>query len=225
MASNYVYKYGRLDSREPAEDDSFGSSSSSDRYYAPSMPSSSSGVKSTASNGKPYLGMTGTGLNVWVTVACTTAMALFGKLSHESIYDAIANNLHTPGYDQGVFGGIIVTPDFLKQMGNPGPSLQGTIVSLYDIGWYVPLHVLRQSLCLQHLPVSLVLCRPSYSVKHARTIQLLITDLCIFTRRKRGQKENSHYRSYYHVDWGNFTNLRILCSTNDCGSAYNRCVY
>jgi hypothetical protein len=46
--------------------------------------------------------------------------------------------LHTTGYDQGVFGGIIVTPDFLEQMGNPGPSLQGTIVSLYDIGWYVP---------------------------------------------------------------------------------------
>jgi hypothetical protein len=46
-------------------------------------------------------------------------------------------NFHSTGYDQGVFGGIIVTPDFLEQMGNPGPSLQGTIVSLYDIGWYV----------------------------------------------------------------------------------------
>ena len=41
------------------------------------------------------------------------------------------------GYDQGVFGGIIVTPNFLEQMGNPGPGLQGAIVSLYDIGWYV----------------------------------------------------------------------------------------
>lgn len=47
-------------------------------------------------------------------------------------------NLCTTGYDQGVFGGIIVTPDFLEQMGNPDPNLQGTIVSLYDIGWYVP---------------------------------------------------------------------------------------
>jgi len=28
---------------------------------------------------KPYLGMTGTMLNVWVTVACTTAMTLFGE--------------------------------------------------------------------------------------------------------------------------------------------------
>ncbi len=40
------------------------------------------------------------------------------------------------GYDQGVFGGIIVTEDFLREMGYPDPSLQGTIVSLYDIGWY-----------------------------------------------------------------------------------------
>ncbi|KAJ3510847.1 hypothetical protein NLJ89_g4445 [Agrocybe chaxingu] len=65
----------------------------------------------------PYFGMTGTQLNIWVTVACTTAMTLFG-------------------YDQGVFGGIIVTPDFLETMGNPGPDLQGTIVSLYDIGCF-----------------------------------------------------------------------------------------
>lgn len=27
---------------------------------------------------QPYFGMTGTQLNIWVTVACTTAMALFG---------------------------------------------------------------------------------------------------------------------------------------------------
>lgn len=39
------------------------------------------------------------------------------------------------GYDQGVFGGIIVTQDFLDTMGNPDPNLKGTIVSLYDIGW------------------------------------------------------------------------------------------
>ncbi|KAJ7773662.1 general substrate transporter [Mycena maculata] len=64
---------------------------------------------------KPYLGITGTRLGGWVTVACTAAMVLFG-------------------YDQGVFGGIIITPDFLETMGNPNPSLQGAIVALYDIG-------------------------------------------------------------------------------------------
>ncbi|KAK0471074.1 general substrate transporter [Armillaria novae-zelandiae] len=67
---------------------------------------------------KPYFGLTGMALNAWVNVACITAMTLFG-------------------YDQGVFGGIIVTDDFLKQMGYPDSSLQGTIVSLYDIGCFV----------------------------------------------------------------------------------------
>ncbi|KAF9447054.1 general substrate transporter [Macrolepiota fuliginosa MF-IS2] len=71
----------------------------------------------TKTGSRPYFGMTGTQLNIWVTVACTTAMTLFG-------------------YDQGVFGGIIVTQDFLDTMGNPDPNLQGTIVSLYDIGCF-----------------------------------------------------------------------------------------
>ncbi|KAI4524662.1 general substrate transporter [Schizophyllum commune Loenen D] len=67
--------------------------------------------------GKPYFGMTGTALNAWVNVAAITAMTLFG-------------------YDQGVFGGIIVTDSFLEEMGNPDSDLQGTIVSLYDIGCF-----------------------------------------------------------------------------------------
>ena len=44
-------------------------------------------------------------------------------------------SLDDTGYDQGVFGGIIVTENFLETMGNPNANLQGTIVSLYDIGW------------------------------------------------------------------------------------------
>lgn len=73
-------------------------------------------------------------LNAWVTVACTTAMTLFGR------FLLLKADYHLKlclivGYDQGVFGGIIVTKDFLEQMGNPDPNLQGTIVSLYDIGW------------------------------------------------------------------------------------------
>jgi hypothetical protein len=45
------------------------------------MLSSDSAAKSAVGNGKkPYFGMTGTELNIWVTVACTTAMTLFGNL-------------------------------------------------------------------------------------------------------------------------------------------------
>lgn len=66
----------------------------------------------------PYFGLTGGWLTFWVTVACATDMTLFG-------------------YDQGVFGGVIVTPDFLETLGITGnTSLQGTITALYDIGCF-----------------------------------------------------------------------------------------
>ncbi|KAH7879348.1 hexose carrier protein [Lentinula edodes] len=71
----------------------------------------------TSNTKKLYFGMTGAKLNIWLAIACTTAMTLFG-------------------YDQGVFGGIIVTDSFLDTMGNPDSGLQGTIVSLYDIGCF-----------------------------------------------------------------------------------------
>ncbi|SJL14571.1 related to sugar transporter [Armillaria ostoyae] len=75
-------------------------------------------MSEATSNKKPYFGLTGMALNAWVNVACITAMTLFG-------------------YDQGVYGGIIVTEDFLRTMGHPNSQLQGTIVSLYDIGCFV----------------------------------------------------------------------------------------
>ncbi len=46
-----------------------------------------------------------------------------------------------------MFGGIIVTDDFLRQMGYPDADLQGTIVSLYDIGWYVLFSSLIDLMC------------------------------------------------------------------------------
>jgi hypothetical protein len=85
---------------------------------------------------RPYFGMTGTSLNVWVTIACTTGMILFGGCSkYFSWSHILISSRKCLGYDQGVFGGIIVTQDFLDTMGNPDANLQGTIVSLYDIGW------------------------------------------------------------------------------------------
>lgn len=43
------------------------------------------------------------------------------------------------GYDQGVFGGVIVTPDFLSTLHLEGPShtsLIGTVTALYDVGCF-----------------------------------------------------------------------------------------
>lgn len=44
------------------------------------------------------------------------------------------------GYDQGVFGGVIITPDFLRVHNLEGPtktSLVGTITAIYDIGCFI----------------------------------------------------------------------------------------
>ncbi|KAA8569440.1 hypothetical protein EYC84_001075 [Monilinia fructicola] len=66
----------------------------------------------------PYFGMRGGWLTFWVTVACATDMTLFG-------------------YDQGVFGGVIVTDDFLNTLNLHGKTaLVGTITALYDIGCF-----------------------------------------------------------------------------------------
>ncbi|KAF9890352.1 hypothetical protein FE257_006018 [Aspergillus nanangensis] len=40
------------------------------------------------------------------------------------------------GYDQGVFSGIIENDNFLSHMNNPGDSLMGIIVSIYNLGCF-----------------------------------------------------------------------------------------
>ncbi|KAK6379612.1 hypothetical protein LTS17_005684 [Exophiala oligosperma] len=69
---------------------------------------------------QPYFGLKGGWLTFWISVACATDMTLFG-------------------YDQGVFGGVIVTPDFLKVHnlgGDSKTSLLGTVVAIYDVGCF-----------------------------------------------------------------------------------------
>ena len=44
---------------------------------------------------------------------------------------ACATDMTLFGYDQGVFGGVIVTPDFLDTLGlNGKTSLQGTVTAI-----------------------------------------------------------------------------------------------
>ncbi|EME89736.1 uncharacterized protein MYCFIDRAFT_71755 [Pseudocercospora fijiensis CIRAD86] len=65
-----------------------------------------------------YFGLRGGWLTFWVTVACGTDMTLFG-------------------YDQGVFGGVVVTEDFLQTLDLEGnSSLLGTVTAIYDIGCF-----------------------------------------------------------------------------------------
>ncbi|KAB8349848.1 hypothetical protein FH972_023861 [Carpinus fangiana] len=67
---------------------------------------------------KPYFGLKGNWLTFWVSVACCTDMTLFG-------------------YDQGVFGGVNVTDDYLDTLGiRNNSSLLSTITAIYDIGCF-----------------------------------------------------------------------------------------
>ncbi|KAJ9641523.1 hypothetical protein H2201_004007 [Coniosporium apollinis] len=67
---------------------------------------------------KPYFGLTGGWLTFWVTVACATDMTLFG-------------------YDQGVFGGVVITQDFLDTLGIADDAkMQSTVTAIYDIGCF-----------------------------------------------------------------------------------------
>ncbi|KAK8164720.1 general substrate transporter [Phyllosticta citrichinensis] len=66
----------------------------------------------------PYFGLKGGWLTFWVTVACATDMTLFG-------------------YDQGVFGGVVVTQDFLDTLKLDGKTTMiSTVTAIYDIGCF-----------------------------------------------------------------------------------------
>ncbi|KAJ5769410.1 hypothetical protein N7520_003969 [Penicillium odoratum] len=70
---------------------------------------------------KPYFGLTGGWLTLWVTVACATDMSLFG-------------------YDQGVFSGVVITKDFLQIHNLEGPTKTktlSTVTAIYDIGCFI----------------------------------------------------------------------------------------
>ncbi|KAK8239029.1 general substrate transporter [Phyllosticta capitalensis] len=67
----------------------------------------------------PYFGLKGGWLTFWVTVACATDMTLFG-------------------YDQGVFGGVVVTQDFLDTLNLDGKTTMiSTVTAIYDIGCFL----------------------------------------------------------------------------------------
>lgn len=41
------------------------------------------------------------------------------------------------GYDQGVFGNVIISENFLETFGHPSTDTQGTMTSIYNIGCFV----------------------------------------------------------------------------------------
>ncbi|KAI0125196.1 general substrate transporter [Xylariales sp. AK1849] len=66
---------------------------------------------------RKYLGGSGEGLTVWISIAASTVLVFYG-------------------YDQGVFGNILVKDDFLKTVGYPNVTDQGTMTSVYNLGCF-----------------------------------------------------------------------------------------
>ncbi len=68
--------------------------------------------------GRTYLGGSGESLTVWISIAASTVLVFYG-------------------YDQGVFGNVLVKEDFLRTVGNPSTTDQGTMTSVYNLGCFV----------------------------------------------------------------------------------------
>ncbi|KAJ5815542.1 MFS sugar transporter [Penicillium riverlandense] len=67
---------------------------------------------------RKYLGGSGHPLTVWISAAASTVLVFYG-------------------YDQGVFGNVIINKNFLETFGNPSSDLLSTMASLYTIGAFV----------------------------------------------------------------------------------------
>jgi MFS family permease len=64
-----------------------------------------------------YLGGSGERLTIWISIAASTVLIFYG-------------------YDQGVFGNVLVKQDFLDTVGNPSTKDQGTMTSVYNLGCF-----------------------------------------------------------------------------------------
>ena len=74
-------------------------------------------IKQDHPNPRPKYGFTAPRLHALISVAAGTVMCLFG-------------------YEQGVFGGIIVGQEFQEYFHHPSPSLTGFVTSVYDLGCF-----------------------------------------------------------------------------------------
>lgn len=58
------------------------------------------------------------------------------KSLHRGISVAAGATMMLFGYEQAVFGGIIVGQDFLEYFDNPTPEMQGWVTACYDLGCF-----------------------------------------------------------------------------------------
>ncbi|KAF2027849.1 general substrate transporter [Setomelanomma holmii] len=67
---------------------------------------------------RKYLGGSGERLTVWISIAASTVLIFYG-------------------YDQGVFGNVIISENFLHTFSYPSANMQGVMTSIYNIGCFI----------------------------------------------------------------------------------------
>ena len=85
---------------------------------------------------RKYLGGSGERLTVWISIAASTVLVYV----HVHIIIKTNQRLIAPsfyGYDQGVFGNVIISEDFLHTFGYPSANMQGVMTSIYNIGCFI----------------------------------------------------------------------------------------
>jgi len=75
-------------------------------------------IESHLDMARKYLGGSGERLTVWISIAASTVLIFYG-------------------YDQGVFGNVIISENFLHTFGYPSANMQGVMTSIYNIGCFI----------------------------------------------------------------------------------------
>lgn len=80
----------------------------------------------------------GLALRMAIMFTCQMAFILFGMFTPPlwSIVESSNPSLTIPGYDQGVFSGIVGNADFLNVVNHPSAGILGIIVSIYNLGCF-----------------------------------------------------------------------------------------
>lgn len=93
---------------------------------------------------------------------------------HTAISVAAGTVMTLFGYEQGVFGGIILGEDFLEYFNHPTPGMQGFVTSVYDLGCFggalIALGIFIDYLRLDHTLTFPSHWRKAWSKTHAHTL-------------------------------------------------------
>ena len=85
---------------------------------------------------RKYLGGSGEPLTVWISIAASTVL-IVSILTTQDTDISKLRLVQFYGYDQGVFGNVIINENFLETFGHPSADMQGTMTSIYNIGCFV----------------------------------------------------------------------------------------